>query len=245
MRSIRFNIILLFILMGTALFFRFPDFPGSAHTKVIEPYGDGFKSYTTIWYHAKWDTSFSRYGGMNYPYGEHVIPAATQPVISNLLKWITNLGIDVTPYTMGVVNWSLIVSLLLCALFVFLVLVRLEVDPLYSVFAAIGITFLAPQFHRMSSHYGLAHPEVLPILIYLLMSFHQKRKIKYSIAIALVTLLYSGIHFYYFAIIAATVSAYFLVMALINFKWANLIRLAAHFAIQIIGPFLFYLVVLQ
>ena len=35
--------------------------------------GDGQKNYYTFAYHQQYDSSFSHFGGMAYPYGEHIV----------------------------------------------------------------------------------------------------------------------------------------------------------------------------
>ena len=42
---------------------------------VVEPYGDGIKSYLVPLYHIKFDKLFNHYDGMNYPYGENIVAA--------------------------------------------------------------------------------------------------------------------------------------------------------------------------
>ena len=44
--------------------------------------GDGFKNYMTTNWHLAHDSSYVHYGGMNYPYGEHVLFTDNQPLFS-------------------------------------------------------------------------------------------------------------------------------------------------------------------
>ena len=221
------------------LFLRFPDFFQSPNSKVIEPYGDGIKAYTVIQYHARYDSTLNYYQGMNYPYSEHVVPAATQPLLSNTIKLISKL-VDITPYTIGIVNCSLLLGLLLCAFFLYLIFRELETPVWWAVGVAIGLTFLAPQLHRMISHYGLAHPEVFPVIFYLLMRLEKSRSWKTSAWIAVAVTAFSLIHFYYFAIITFTISFYFLFGFLRKPGWQKLIRYAFHYSIQLIIPLIFF-----
>lgn len=214
----------------------FPDY------KVIEAYGDGLKAYTVIYYHAQYDSTYSHYEGMNYPYGEHVVPAATQPILSTTIKFISANFVDITPYTFHLVHLMMLFSIFLCALFVYLIMRRLELPVWYSILIAIGMTFLAPQIDRMSSHYGLAHPAVIPAVIYFLMRFDEKRHWRWSVYIMITVFCYSMIHFYYFAILTFLISFFFLFHFLQDFSWNRFQECAFHYTIQLLIPLSFFFV---
>src|SRR4030043_1700244 len=67
--------------------------------------GDGLQSIINMTYHIRYDTSYLRCNSMNYPYGEHVFFTNNQPVISNTMKFITKNIVDVSGYTLGVINF--------------------------------------------------------------------------------------------------------------------------------------------
>lgn len=218
---------------------RFGDYlrdPG----RVIEPYGDGFKAYTVIDYHAEYDSSYTHFQGMNYPYGDHAIPSATQPLISNAIKFISENLVDITDYTIAVVNLSMLVSIVLCGLFLFLIFRRMDLPWWYAGIAAAGITFLSPQIHRMHAHYGLSHPEVIPLLWYLLLRWYETRKAGTSLLVGLVVIGYSLIHFYYFAILVFAISFFFLFVFMQKWDWKGLPALAGHYLLQAVVPLLFF-----
>ena len=48
---------------------------------------DGFKNYMTTTWHVRHDSSYVHYGGMNYPYGEHVLFTDNQPILSAGMQW--------------------------------------------------------------------------------------------------------------------------------------------------------------
>ncbi|HKK75447.1 MAG TPA: hypothetical protein VJ953_10265 [Saprospiraceae bacterium] len=231
--------LLVIIVMLGVSFLRFPDFfqhPGH----IVEPYGDGFKAYTVIDYHAEYDSTYTHFQGMNYPYGDHAIPSATQPLISNTIKFISDNFIDITDYTIAIVNLSMMLSLVLCGLFLFLIFQKLNLPWWYALAVALGLTFLSPQIHRIHAHYGLSHPEAIPALFYFLLRYDEKPKLRYSFAVALVVLVFSLIHFYYFAILIFAISFFFLFKFLRKLNWRDLPRLAAHYGIQAVLPLLFF-----
>ncbi len=236
----RFGMLALVLLTILFIFGRFPDFFKYANSRVIEPWGDGYKSYITILYHIKHDSTYSHFEGMNYPYGEHVIPADTQPLISNVLRFISRNIIDVYPYALGIVNFSLLLGIFLCALFLYLIFRRLKLPDWYSILVALGLTFLSPQLARIAFHYGLGHPEVLVIVLYLLLRFDEKMHWKWSLYMALVVWAYANIHFYYFAIMAFTIGGFFFFRYLRKRQWNQLPQYALHFAIQLVLPLIFF-----
>lgn len=208
--------------------------------KVIEPYGDGFKAYTVIAYHAKHDSTWTYFEGMNYPYGDHIVPSACQPLISNSIKFISNTIVDISDWTIPIVNLSMLLTILLGALFLYLILTELGLPVILAIPIAIGITFLSPQIHRMHAHYGLSHIVVLPVLLYLLMHFSRTFSWRTSIWIGITVLLLPLIHFYYFAIMGATIMAHFFFLFLRQSGWKNIRQYLFHFTIQLLIPLVFF-----
>lgn len=230
--------LVIFVMLGVS-FLRFPDF--FQHPEhIVEPYGDGFKAYTVIDYHAEYDSTYTHFQGMNYPFGDHAIPSATQPLFSNTIKFISDTIIDITDYTIPIVNLSMILSLVWCGLFLFLIFQKLNLPWWYALAVALGITFLSPQLHRIHAHYGLSHPEAIPALMYYLLLFDEKPKLRYSFTVALIVFIFSLIHFYYFAILVFLISFFFLFKFLRKRNWRDLPRLAAHYGLQAVLPLLFF-----
>jgi hypothetical protein len=221
---------------------RFGDFFSPPFQRVIEPWGDGFKAYTVIWYHAKYDSTYSHFEGMNYPYGEHVIPAATQPMISNTIKWISDNIIDIADWTIPIVNFSLLLGVILSIFFLYLIFRKLGTPFWYALAVGVGLTFLSPQLMRMSSHYGLAHMEVLPIILYLLLLWDERPRWSVSIALALVIWIYAQIHFYFFAIMVFTISFFFLFRFLQRWDWKKLGFYALHYGVMVVVPLVYFMV---
>lgn len=208
---------------------------------VISQHGDGYKAYTVIQYHVQNDSTYSHFEGMNYPYGEHVIPGACQPLFSNTLKFIHNNIIEIPTWTIiPIINYSIVLSFVWCIFFVFLILRKFDLPVWYSLLVSLGISFLTPQTMRIAGHYGLAHPEVIPIVLYLLLLYAEKESWKISFWMMLTVFFYSSIHFYYFAIIAFTIAFYFLFKFLGEWDWSKIPKYALHFGIMLIIPFAFF-----
>lgn len=230
------GLLLTLALTSALLLWRLPDFPEHANSRVIEPYGDGFKATAAYLYHIHHDSTYSWYQGMNYPFGEHVIPADTQPLLSNPVKFLSRFFPGITGYALGIFNWSMPVGVLLCSLFLFLILARLGLPMGYAVPLAVTLAFLSPQFWRMISHFGLAHPEVLPVLLYLLLRFDEKPAWRFSLWIAFSIFVFSLLHFYYLAIMGMTIGLYFFFRVVQRREWKQVPLYAAHIGVQVFVP---------
>ena len=216
-------------------FFQHPD-------RVVEPYGDGFKAYTVIQYHARYDSQYHHFQGMNYPYGDHALSSATQPLISNGLAILSAwTGRDLSRHTIAVVNISMLLSLVGCSFFLFLILRRFELPVWLSTVAAIGIMMLTPQIARMTSHYGLSHAMVLPGLIYWLLRYDDKPGWLISLVVGIWVTVFSLVHFYYFAIMALTVSLFFAIRVIQRRDYRALLHYAFHYGLQIVLPLAFFI----
>jgi len=211
------------------------------NSRYLSSSGDGLKNYYTPIYHVKYDASYSHFDGMNYPYGEQVVFTDNQPILSNVVRFISINLVDISDNMVGIINGSMLVSLILCCGFLFLVFRQLDLPVWYSVLIAIGIGFLSPQLGRMNGHYALAHSFVVPLLLWLVLRFRSSESIKNSLLIALTVLVVAGLHFYYFALTAFFLSGYFFFQFLGNRGWANFKKQMGHYLLQAILP----LVVLQ
>ncbi|MCB0636393.1 MAG: hypothetical protein KDC54_07230, partial [Lewinella sp.] len=227
--------------LGLLLFLRFPDFFQYGNSRVIEPWGDGYKTYHAYLYHIRHDSTLSHFAGMNYPYGEHVVPGDCEPVLSNGVKLLQRIGWSSAPdYALGMLHFSLLFGVLLSGLFLFLTFRRLELPVWYAALVAIGLTFLAPQVLRLISHYGLARLEVLPILFYLLLRYEQQPHWRWGLWMGVVVWIYAGIHFYFFAIAAFLIFGYFALRWLLRRDWPRTLTYLAHGSLALLLPLLFY-----
>lgn len=228
------------LLLLAALGLRFPDFFQSPNSKVIEPYADGLKAYTNIEYHARYDSSLTYFQGMNYPYGDHASAAVTQPLVSGLIKLVSDYVVDITGYTRAIIHFSLLLGIGLASLFLMLLLRRLGCHPWWAMAAGLGVAFLSPQLHRFISHYGLAHLEVIPVMLYLLARLEEAHSLKFSFLMALAVAAFSLIHFYYFAIMAMTLGLYFGIGFLRKPGIKRLLKYALHYGVQVGLPLVFF-----
>ncbi len=215
----KFSFLPTVLLAIVAIRFLFPDWWGHTNTKVINGYGDGYKAYHAILYHAKYDSTYSWYEGMNYPYGDHVVPGASQPILSNSLRLLADSGMPLADQGWAIVHFSMLLGIVVAALFSFLLLRRLGVSWWLATLAALLTTFLAPQLARIVGHYGLAHLEVLPATLYFIYRWEEAPGWKRTLPVALCVWIFSQIHFYYFAILAFLIGGYLLARYLLTADW--------------------------
>lgn len=235
-----FPLLLLMAVTLLLLWWRMPDFFAHGNSRFIEPWGDGYKTYYAAFYHIQHDSTYRHFEGMNYPYGEHVVPGDCQPLFSNPLKWLHAQGVDVETHQLALFHGFLLLGIVLSVVFLFLLFRRLGLPALYGGAMALGLTFMAPQLHRLPIHYGLAHPELLPLVFYLLLRWHERPDWRWSLAIGGVVWAYSLVHFYYFAILAFAIVGWVGVRWVARRDWSHTLAYIGHGAWMLLLPFAFF-----
>ena len=153
--------------------------------------GDGIKNYYTFLYHAKFDSSFHEFSGMNYPYFEHVVYTDAHPLFSYL---IGKLGL--ANYGIGILNSLMLLSYPIASIFVFKILRHYKVRDWWALAAAIAITFLSPQIYRMTGHFAMSYVFAIPIMWWLLIKSYHTKKWIWSGVISLYMLAFFFTHPY-------------------------------------------------
>lgn len=199
--------------------------------------GDGFRTYFGMYYHAKYDSTSYRLDGMNYPYGEMMDFTDCQSPIANTIRFISKNIVDITEYTTGINNGLMLFSILLASIFLFLILIRLKLPGWYSSIVALSIVFLSPQIQRLGGHFSLSWMFWIPLSIYLLMVFDNKRSYLISLLICLFATFAGAMHFYFLAFWLFLFGPYWLYRWMwhrdYRFQKSDLI----HLFIQVLLPF--------
>lgn len=239
--SIRYHTLLWTLAALLLCWLRFPDFFSAGNSRYIEPYGDGFKNYAVLEYHVAHDTAYSRYGGMNYPYGEHIVSADGQPFLANILLWLKKLGLPAQNYLPGAIHAALLLSIILAVVALFVLLRQLGLKHYFAGPAALGLVFLAPQLARMGAHYGLAQVAALPLLFLGLYHYRQVPALGRSLLIAMILFIFSLFHFYFFALLGAVILLWHIFEPLFDGSSAiSLRRRLVYLAVQFGLPLLFF-----
>ena len=197
---------------------------------------DGFRSFLASEYHVRYDSTYSWYQGMNYPYGDRTVFSGCQPLFSNGVKFIHE---NITEMPEGgplIIQFMILISLVLSGLFLYLLFQKLKLPVAYSIAVAVGITFLSPQLDRFHAHYGLSYTFVIPLCLYLLYLFEEQKKWKWSLITGLFLFLLTWIHLYLFALTFFTISFFFFFRVLSNLSWETLKTYSMHWAVQCLMP---------
>lgn len=157
---------------------------------------DAIKNYYAVEYFVKHDTGFLNSEGMNYPYGELLIYTDGQLFLSWGFKVVTSIFPFLKNYTIGYFNLLQIFSLVLCAVFVYILLQRYNLSFWVSVFGALGIMVLQPQIIRLGAHQGLSYAFIIPLGWWLFEQAKLKKSWKWTVALILLNFISFLIHPY-------------------------------------------------
>lgn len=153
----------------------------SPNSYLFSTSGDGMKNYFTYITQAK-ETSWTESSAMNYPYGENFMYLDCQPVFTWILKTIAIPFPGVLNYSVGIINFLMILSIGISAWLLYLILRRLNINSWVSAAAALGICILAPQIFRITGHLALSYSCFIPLTWYIFIRYYtSNRKLKWSI----------------------------------------------------------------
>lgn len=207
--------------------------------------GDGLKNYYTFAWHVNYDSSYTHFRGMNYPYGEHVVFTDNQPLISNVTRFI-HLNISpIGQYAIGINNLLLFVGLLVAIMVLYRLFFELTQNPRISVAGALVLAMLSPQIARFNGHFALAYCFVLPLYIWWLYKFFQQPNWRTSRAMGLFLLLLLFVHVYYLVIVGALLLSIWLVCLIRESPRINIFTAIPHLFIQLVLPFAVYFIWLK
>jgi hypothetical protein len=159
--------------------------------------GDGIKNYYTYLYHAKFDTDFHHFSGMNYPFYEHVVYTDAHPLFSHL---IGKLGL--VNYGIGILNLFMLFSYPIASVFIFKIFRHYKVRNWWALAAAVAITFLTPQIFRLTGHFAMSYVFAIPIMWWLLIKSYTTNKWIWSGVISVYMLAFFFTHPYLGIILA-------------------------------------------
>ncbi len=200
--------------------------------------GDGLQSFINMDYHIRYDTTYLRCNSMNYPYGEHVFFTNNQPFFSNTVKFISENIIDISDYTLGMLNFLMLFFLVITPVILFLIFDHFGVGTVVSLIASLAITYMSPQLDRFGGHFNLSYVAAIPLMILLLLKFFKKPGILLSLIIFLTVLVGSVTHFYHYGFFAVLILFFYGAELLRKKTFKNNWQLLFHLFIQLILPFL-------
>lgn len=209
-------------------------------TTMLGANADAVKNYYTPWYHAKWDSSYTWFEGMNYPWGEHVVFVDAQPLLSNAIKLA-----GMADHTVGIMNYAMLAGLLFAGWLLYLILCRWKMDPHWAAAAAAAIALLSPQLLKLNGHYGLAYTFVVPLVWLLALRAYAQPGMGRSLLLAGAVFLLGWLHPYYVMISAVFLTVFGLVHALVAWAKLNWKSRLLHIGLQVLLPLAAFALILK
>lgn len=202
--------------------------------------GDAVKNYFTYAGHIQ-ETKIINSHLMNYPYGENFFYLDCQPLFSLIIKSIGSVFPGIFNYSIGILHFFLIFSILLTSIFIYLIFKELRISSLYAVFAAFSITVLSPQIFRINGHFGLSYSFFIPLTWYLYLKFsNSTRKIKWSILLLINNICWFFVHAYLGMIITSFLFLCFIFQTLFFYQKKEIARQSLFVLIQSILPIILF-----
>ncbi|MCK4880073.1 MAG: hypothetical protein KAS82_05405 [Bacteroidales bacterium] len=186
--------------------------------------GDAVKSYYNFSYYLKYDSGIG-HDGINYPYGDHLQYINSHPLYLQVIKILDRFIYPLSDHGVGILNLTMIFSLLFAIPFIYLVLRKFSLPPWYAAVVSLIILFLSPQVDRLGGHFEMVYAFFIPLFWYLLIRWHEASRKGWWTLLLLITALVGGFtSAYYAAFLAIFPMAIFLVQL-----WNNRKELKGYF----------------
>ena len=238
----RYAFLLAILPVVLALFILFPKVILQPNTHLLGHHADALKNYYTPWYHAKYDSTWHWFQGMNYPYGDHVVFADAQPLLSNGIRAAGKVIPSIPDHTVGIMNYVMFLQIIFAALLLWRILLRFHVETRFAALSAAAIAILSPQLIRMGGHFALSYAFVLPLLWWLTLRAQEKPTWGREALVGLALFLVSWLHPYFLMVGAIFLTALWGVRLLMRWREHSLWRRIRTIFLSLILPgILFFL----
>lgn len=151
--------------------------------------GDPLVIYYDVVYYVKYGVN-ARHNGMNYPYGELIFLTDAQGALAVSLRWIHINIFPISDYVIGIIHMLNILAILACAVITQKILEAFELKKSWAIIFAILITILSPQIIRVTAHFGLAYPFIIPLSFLFFIRKYRLQKIEWRDLIYLFVLVF-------------------------------------------------------
>ena len=177
----------------------------------LDQSGDGLKNYYTLAYHYKYLEGF-HFSGFLYPYGDLTLYADSQIGLIWILRGLSFVGLDVSPYLLGILNILPILSFLIGGFLISHILRHYKTNQKYIAFTAIFCMAMSPQIWRTQSHYALSYAFIFPLIWILVLRFqkvlHNSSRLVYSCILIFLLTFFAFIHAYHLVVNALFILAF-------------------------------------
>lgn len=205
---------------------------------------DFIKDVYTTSFHVAYDDEATQCRAMNYPYGEYHTFSGMQPLVAMPLQLLRKCRVaHPERAVLPLMNLLILLSIVLCAIILYLLLYELKLPPWYAVAGALLITLMSPQLQRMGGHITLSYYCAIPLLLYLTLRHLRSGAWGWSAAIGICCLLFSLCHPYYliFFVVISGGEHLYLLLRRKPLGW-SFCRLTLSFLLQVVIPFLLFFI---
>ena len=183
--------------------------------------GDGLKNYFAVAYQVIHGEG-TWFNGMLYPYGDHLIFADGQPLLTKVLSYFIEPDVNNGTQIIAIMNLLMLSSLVVTAWCVHRLLVWNYVNPWFAVPFSLTIAFLSPQLARFVGHYALAYTFFVPMSWLLIARFSRtSQSWLWAALVSLIVLVFGFLHPYYlfvFVILLGSILGWDLLIKKFEFK---------------------------
>ncbi len=200
---------------------------------------EGVSQYVNTAWHVVRDSTLVHFDGQNYPFGEHIAYTDNAAFLSGAMQYLHWHGfVDMQGRTAGVLNAFLLFTVLLGAVFLYLVFYRLHMPVWVSVWGALAIVFLSPQHIHFGGQFALASPVFIPALLWLTVVMEGYIVRRYvSLAVGLVVWFAAHLNEFYFWLSCLFLFGYMLWHWLRHPGWLRFYSRAVHLLAMLLLPF--------
>lgn len=178
---------------------------------------DAVKSYYNFSYYLKFDKGI-RHDGINYPYGDHLQYINSHPLYVQLLKTADRFIFPMADNGVGILNLTMILSLLAAVPFIYLILRKFALPPWYAAVTTLIILLLSPQLDRLGGHFEMVYAFFIPLYWYLLIRWEEGKMRGVWTTLLVLTALVGGFTSAYYAAFLAIFPMAILLVQLWNHR---------------------------
>lgn len=209
---------------------------------------DLIKDVYTTTYHVAYDEGMAICNAMNYPYGEYYTFTGLHPIVAAPLQWLRDAGVQhIERAVLPLMNLLSLLSIVLCALFLYLLLRELKLPVWYAIIVSLLITLMSPQLQRIGAHMSLSYYCAIPMLLYFTLKHLRSGCWAWALANGLTMLWFGLCHPYYiiFFVAVTLVETVYIIVRRESIPWCKdkaLGKIALSTLLQLLLPLcLFYL----
>ena len=225
---------LVFAISFLVLSFFFHEVLFAPNAYVFTASGDGIMNYYSFMYHTAYELNdFWNFHGMNYPYSEHVIYTGAHPVHSYVIGL---LGLE--SYGVGILNLMMLISFPIASVFLYSVMRHYKVSIIWSIVAAVTITYFSPHIARLSGHLALTYAFAIPAMWWFLIKCRHGNGKLWGIVSFIYMMFFFMTHPYLGMILASMCALFWLITYFYNrSSWRDS---AAFFSLQVVLPIVIF-----